>query len=30
MGAAISVGMLLLVLALLFASERLEKKWAYA
>src|SRR5215471_255748 len=29
MGAAISVGMLLLVLGLLFATERLEKKWAY-
>ena len=29
MGAAISVGMLLLVLALLIATERLEKKWAY-
>src|SRR6516225_4424603 len=28
MGAAISVGMLLLVLALLIATERLEKKWA--
>lgn len=30
LGAAISVSMMLLVIALLFATERLEKKWSFA
>jgi spermidine/putrescine transport system permease protein len=30
LGAAISLGMLVLVLGLLFLSERLEKKWSYS
>ena len=30
LGAAISLGMLVLVVSLLFVSERLEKKWSFS
>jgi len=30
LGAAISICMMVLVIALLFATERLEKKWSFA
>ena len=30
LGAAISLGMLIIVISLLFISERLEKKWSYS
>jgi spermidine/putrescine transport system permease protein len=30
LGAAISLGMLLIVVSLLFLSERLEKKWSFS